>query len=143
MARPRKPTILLETSGAFDKNPNRKREGEPVPPDGEPIKPKYLKGKALQVWKLYAPICFGMGTLKRGDEAEFATWCDMQAEYEKDPSRFQTSRVAQKRAYAEKFGIAGAGSRAKLGVTDGGKNQVDPAAKYLTGAGRPGNTLCN
>lgn len=38
MARPRKPTVTLELAGAFQKDPQRKRENEPKPagPLGEP-----------------------------------------------------------------------------------------------------------
>ena len=129
MSRPRTATTVLETLGSFDHDPNRRRENEPVPPDGAPVKPK-LKGRASRIWDEYAAICIGMGTLKRGDEPEFATWCNLQAEYEKSPTKFVTARLAQKRTYAERFGIAGSGSRAKLAVTRKEKD-ADPADKYF------------
>jgi phage terminase small subunit len=52
MAQPRKPTSVLEFSGAFKKNPKRRRERrfEPIPdgPLGAP--PAYLKGEVLKCW---------------------------------------------------------------------------------------------
>jgi hypothetical protein len=146
MSRPLTATSVLETTGAFDKNPNRKRGSEPTPPDGEPDKPKLLKGRemrdASRIWDQYAPICKGMGTLGRGDEGEFATWCVLQAEFEKDPVGFTeiASRVGQKAAAATRFGIAGAGSRAKIGAIGNEKPQ-DPADKYLNVTNGPGNSL--
>lgn len=137
MARPRKATAVLEATGAFEKNPDRRRENEPIPPAADPIKPK-LKGRASKVWDEFAPICIGMGTLKRGDELEFATYCELQAEYEKDKAAFQTSRMALKGKYAERFGILGSGSRAKLSLDGPGwanreqaKPPVDAADKYF------------
>jgi hypothetical protein len=143
MSRPPKATAILDVTGAFDKNPNRKRSGEPIAPEGELEKPKILRGRASKIWDRYAAICFGMGTLRRGDEGEFSTWCILQAGFEEDPERFceTAALIAQKRTTAEKFGIAGAGSRAKIAL-DKGKEQHDPADKYLnapiTG---PGNSL--
>jgi hypothetical protein len=143
MSRPPKATSILDVTGAFDKNPNRKREGEPVAPAGNLDKPRVLKGVASKIWDVYAPICFGMGTLCHGDEGEFATWCVLQSQFEKDPDRFceVASLIAQKRTTAEKFGIAGAGSRAKIAI-DKGKESKDPADKYLTNVtSGPGNNL--
>lgn len=50
MARPRKPTAALELAGAFDRNPNRKREDEPRPetPIGEP--PEHLGEVGAAIW---------------------------------------------------------------------------------------------
>lgn len=143
MPRPPKPSSLHELSGAWEKNPNRKRTNEPTPSEEPIVKPK-LKGRAAKIWDEFAPICVAMKTLARGDEPEFATWCNLQAEYEKDPINFQSARLNIKRTAAERFGIAGAGSRAKLGVTNGsGKENQDPADKYFGASERPGNTLCN
>lgn len=137
MGRPRKATAVLEATGAFEKDPNRRRDNEPIPPTAEPVKPK-LKGRAAKLWAEFAPICIGMGTLKRGDEPEFATWCNLQAQCEKDFANFNNSRLAQKRAYAERFGICGSGSRAKLSLDGPGwanraeaKPAADPTDQYF------------
>jgi hypothetical protein len=51
MARPRKPTKLLELSGAFDKNPNRARPDEPQ--DGRPLgdPPSRLPADVVPYWR--------------------------------------------------------------------------------------------
>jgi hypothetical protein len=143
MGRPPKPQSLHEASGAWEKNPNRRRTEEPIPPDGELEKPKYLKAAASKVWDRIAPICFGMGTAKHGDEDHLARYCVQQAEFEKDPARFCeiASKIQQLRTDAERLGIAGAGSRAKLGVKGGGKDEPkDPAEDFFT-TSRSSNTV--
>jgi len=50
MARPRKPTAVLELSGAFEHDPQRKRaDPEPAGPVGEP--PRWLSPIAAQCWR--------------------------------------------------------------------------------------------
>ena len=61
MGRPRKPTVILEASGAFAKNPDRGRaranEPKPTEPLGDP--PKWLKASAIDCWNdLVAAICY-------------------------------------------------------------------------------------
>jgi hypothetical protein len=56
MGRPRKPTAVLELTGAFRKNPKRRRT-EPVPtgPLGEP--PEHFTIEQAQVWHELAGAC--------------------------------------------------------------------------------------
>ena len=100
----------------------------------EPRKPQFLKGHASRLWDEYAPICAAMGTVTAADSHEFATWCCLAAEYEEGPKRMIAARVAQKRAYAERFGLGGAGARSKLTVKDANESQ-DPADKYFSNFG--------
>ena len=54
MGRPRKPSNILELSGAFDKNPNRRLERENEPDPGKPIKktpPKYFDENEIECFK--------------------------------------------------------------------------------------------
>ena len=44
------------------------------------------------------------------------------------------ARIAQKRAYAERFGLGGAGARSKLSVKDADESK-DPADKYFSNFG--------
>jgi hypothetical protein len=128
MPRPNKPSAILETLGAFDKNPGRKREGEPIA-DGEPIKPKYIKGAACRIWDEYAPKLVKMGTLKAVDSPGFATWCCLEAGFQKEPSRMTASLITQKRAYEERFGMSAA-ARAKMSINHV-HSKKDPAEKYF------------
>jgi hypothetical protein len=50
MARPRKPTALLELAGAFNKDPQRRRNDEPVP-EGKPgDAPEWFTEEAAAIW---------------------------------------------------------------------------------------------
>jgi hypothetical protein len=130
----------MEARGAFQRHPERRRANEPKASCDQAVKPK-LKGRASKIWDEYAPICISMQTLARGDELEFSTWCKLQAQFEKEGDRFTTSRLAQKRAYAERFGIAGAGSRAKVVVPRG--EEKSPMEDLLKRARTMGNTAVN
>ena len=59
MARPRKPTKMLELSGAFVKDPQRRRDPEPEPtgPIGSP--PDGLTPGAVKAWREIAKSCGG------------------------------------------------------------------------------------
>ena len=50
MARPRKPSALLELSGAFRKHPDRRREGEPKPKLALGAPPKSLDPEERLMW---------------------------------------------------------------------------------------------
>src|SRR5579862_3948556 len=69
MARPRKPTAILELSGAFKEHPDRRRPTEPVDSRelGEP--PARLPAAAQKYWQELAGMCVH-GVLKYSDR-----WC--------------------------------------------------------------------
>jgi len=68
MSRPRKPSALLELSGAYRKNPSRRRPPAPVAgPLGDP--PERLQGEARMFW--YELVnAVATGVLTRSDR-----WC--------------------------------------------------------------------
>ena len=71
------------------------------------------------------------GLLKAVDAFNFAVWCCLAAEFEKDAERMTAARIAQMRQVGERFGLD-AGARAKLAVTAEHKiEEEDPADKYL------------
>ena len=65
----RKPTRILERSGAFQKNPSRRRNQEPVPvgPLGNP--PERLDAEQLIFWRELESMC-AKGVLTSADR-----WC--------------------------------------------------------------------
>ena len=128
MPGPRKPTAILEAKGAFDKNPNRKRSGEPIA-EGDAVKPRFVKGRASKVWDEIAPLLRNMGTLKAVDSIAFGTFCCLQAEFEKNPREMTAARITQKRFYEERFGM-NPSARAKMAVEGEGKSK-DPAERYF------------
>jgi phage terminase small subunit len=81
MARPRKPTAILEANGAFDKNPQRRRQdlasNEPI---GAP--PHWLTDAEATIWRetvLIAPV----GLFTAPDRYMLAQFCELQAKLEK------------------------------------------------------------
>ena len=70
MARPKKPTSQLKLVGAFDKNPNRKRESEPV--CTEPVEmPDHLSDDAQTAWA-FLTACAVPGVLTKMDSSYLA-----------------------------------------------------------------------
>lgn len=128
--RPRKPTALLEATGAFEIHPERRDQRKHEPKiTGEVLKPKYLKGKASRIWDEVALQLIAAGILTAIGARSFATWCCLEAEWEKSPERMNASRIAQKTKIAQAFGMDAA-SQAKLSVNDG-ESSSDPADKYF------------
>jgi hypothetical protein len=83
MARPRKPTNVLDLSGAYKKNPQRRRPNEPKPEWGIGKAPRSLTPRQQAIWreivKHCAPevltcqgrftleiICMGVDTVRQG-----------------------------------------------------------------------------
>jgi hypothetical protein len=87
-----KPAAELEASGAFAKNPGRRRSDEEEAPEAEPRKikkPSFLKGVAAKLWDEHHENA----DLRTPFAAEsFATWCVLQAEFRKDSARKRPSR---------------------------------------------------
>jgi phage terminase small subunit len=103
---------------------------EPVPPEGEVVRPEFLKYRAAELWDEYAPALVEMGTLKPVDVPNFATWCVLMAEFEEVKAKMQASTIAQMRMLAASFGMD-ASARAKLGTGGGKKAPKDPAEGYF------------
>lgn len=63
MGRPRKPTKILELSGAFKKDPQRKeaRASEPVFPSGAIEPPDWLDMDAREIWSQVVPTYEAQG----------------------------------------------------------------------------------
>lgn len=112
----------------IDGNPGKRPlpEGE-IEPEGDVVKPKWLKGRASKVWDQYAPELIRLKVLTSVDVHVFGTYCQLAARAEK--GELLASEIAQFRAIGSEFGI-GAASRARLGTRDS-KEAKDPAASYL------------
>jgi phage terminase small subunit len=132
-----KPTALKEITGNPGTRPLNKQEPRP---EGEAEKPKFLKGRASKIWDEYAPALTKLGILTSIDAHQFAAYCALASEFEKDTKAMTASRIAQMRALASSFGMDSS-SRSRLSISPEKPNH-DPADKYLnapiTG---PGNSL--
>jgi phage terminase small subunit len=122
-----KPTHLKLVQGNPGKRPLNK--SEPVPSCGC-LKPKFLKGRAANIWDEYAPELERIGVLTAVDGHMFATWCLLAEEVERDAARMSASRISQMRALASSFGLD-ASSRSRLSVRVDGKAKDDPAERYF------------
>lgn len=116
-------------------------------PQGEVIRPKFLRGRAARLWDEYAPELIRIGTLTSVDAHMFATWCALAAELEKSPANMNASRIGQMRALASSFGMD-ASSRARIGTAAGGSKGAPaprdpddkpkkPAESYFDRPARP------
>ena len=65
--RPRKPTRQLERSGAFDKDPQRRRQGEPAADSHEPEMPEGLNDLGQMAWRNICSRIRTMGLLSKSD----------------------------------------------------------------------------
>jgi hypothetical protein len=125
MARPPKPTSLKDIVGTI--RPDRVRENEPIPPQGEIVMPAFLKKRALELWEQYAPKVIATGTMTVLDVHLLAEWCQLTVKMER--SRTTASERAQRRMIGGELGI-GAASRAKIGA-GGKRGKVDPADEFF------------
>lgn len=112
MARPRKPTNVLELKGAFKKNPQRARkDAETVGPLSEP--PAHLGGAALHAWNeiaQHAPL----DVLTDSDRIALEVAANLLAQFREDPVDFPATKLVRLEALLGKFGMTPA-DRAKVG----------------------------
>lgn len=112
MARPRKPTNVLELTGAFKKNPQRKRE------DAEAVgaltdAPPHLGGAVLHAWNeiaRYAP----RDVLTDSDRLSLELAANLLAQFRADPVEFPAAKLVRLEALLGKFGMTPA-DRSKVG----------------------------
>jgi phage terminase small subunit len=120
MARPRKPTAVLELQGSFKKNPQRRkgRENEPKPdgPLGDP--PAWLSSAEKNTWRdLQAQLAKGVAG--NSDAAAFATLCRLFTALKKDGiggrAGLTSSMLSVMNGLFTQFGMTPA-SRSKISV---------------------------
>lgn len=92
---------------------------------GDLVRPKYLRGRALALWKEASASCYWLGEC---DSYKLGMWCALQAEFERGPKAMIAGRIAQLRALGSELGMDPA-SRTRLEKPHGKKK--DPAEKYF------------
>src|SRR5262249_46223486 len=103
------------------------RSDEPKP-EGEVIKPAFVKKAAAKLWAQYAPGLIAQGVLTSWDVDMFGVWCVMMAGFQKIPERFTAAQLTQLRGLASSFGLLPA-DRARLHTP---KPIIEnPAEKYF------------
>ena len=101
MARPRKPTKILELSGAFQKDPQRKRRNEPIPDTELGCAPEGLSESEKKAWAEIVEMCV-TGVLTGADRAHVEIASCLLAEY-RDKKEIRTATLLEK--YLSKMGL--------------------------------------
>ena len=122
-----KPTNLHLIEGTFNATRHAARSDEPKP-QGEVIRPTFVKGAAAKLWAQYAPGLIAQGVLTSWDVDMFGVWCVIMAGFQKNPERFSAAQMTQMRALASSFGLLPA-DRARLHTPK--PISEDPAQKYF------------
>src|SRR5262245_34387392 len=98
------PTALHLIKDTFRTTRHASRSDEPKP-EGEVVKPAFVKGTAAKLWAQYAPGLIAQGVLTSWDVDMFGVWCVLMAEFQKAPQRFTAAQMSQVRALASAFGL--------------------------------------
>lgn len=124
MARPRKPTKILELKGAFKKDPQRKRLSEPKSdtPLGDP--PKHLRKKVQGIWCEIASHA-SPDVLTASDRIALELAAELLFEFRIDPIEFPANKLSRLESLLAKFGM-NPSDRSKMSV---GKPR-DPANPF-------------
>lgn len=114
MSRPKKPSAILKLSGAFKKNPNRKRSNEPNIKKLVGRAPKYFDKEQRAIWnEIKRSLVEGVALLS--DKFSLELLCNSIVEYRRAPFSFTASDKAQLRAMLSAFGMTPS-SRASISV---------------------------
>jgi hypothetical protein len=126
MARPRKPTAVLEASGAFINHPNRKRPHEPKPVGelGDP--PETLSQTERLLWlEIAADLPPGVGT--NADRKSFEIMVCLMNQF-RQSRRITGAELSQLTGLFGRFGMTPA-DRSKVKVSN--DNAQDPLEAFL------------
>lgn len=125
MARPRKPTAVLDARGAFKKDPQRRRNGEPIV--REPIGASPADFDALQR-EAYAQIVgqAPLGVLTEADNLAVEMASTLLAQFRKDRYAFPAQSYAKLIQLLGTFGMTPS-DRSKLNIAP--PKQVNPFAE--------------
>ena len=113
MSRPRTPTAVLDARGAFKKDPQRKREGEPVVKDPIGSPPEELTPEQLKGWQMFVERA-PMGVLTSADWPAVYMASILWAGFMADPD-FPAGKLSRLEALMGKFGLTPS-DRAKLNI---------------------------
>jgi hypothetical protein len=106
MARPRKPTNILELKGAFKKDPQRfaARENEPVPVSGLGDAPGYMTFEQKECFQEIRSKAHP-GTMSDADSVAVEIAACLLAEFRADPQEFTAAKLGRLQAFLGQFGM--------------------------------------
>lgn len=90
----RKPTAILEASGAYKHDPRRRRHGEPDSGRGVGPAPEWLAQDARAIWDEIVADC-APGVWQSGDRGFLAALSELLARFRRDPTGFGTKSMTQ------------------------------------------------
>ena len=70
-----KPVAILEATGAYKKNPQRRRD-TPKPPPGKPRRPAHLTGYGKREWQRMSKMLAAMGLFESCDGRALELYCE-------------------------------------------------------------------
>ncbi len=124
MARPRTATNILEARGSFKKDPQRKRENEPIVSDPFPKSaPTHLNADQKKCWKEIVKIA-PAAVLTAADVVVVEVIAVLLAEFRADSAKFPTARLTRLTSEMGKIGLTPSG-RASLVVAKPEGNEFD------------------
>lgn len=131
MARPRKPTRILELTGSFKKDPKRKktRAREPQPEAGLGKPPKTFDESERARWKELIAIC-AQGVLTKQDRPAAESLCQLWAKSRRNA--ISVSERSLLHGLFGKFGLSPA-DRSKIQVPESDDHE-DPLKKFTRSA---------
>jgi len=114
MARPRLPTAILESRGAFKKDPARGREREDEVTGGEPLgdRPQDLPVDVAVVWDELVD-CAHAGVLCKSDRQSLEIAARLMAEMRSKGTKMEAGKIARLQAALGELGMSPA-SRSKV-----------------------------
>lgn len=104
MARPRKPTAVLELKGAFNKDPQRQRDAEPVPTDGIGDPPDHFDVVKVKAWEEVVSIA-PPGVLFNSDRLALEMFVCLLVEFRGNPNGFHQAKLGRLESLCGKFGM--------------------------------------
>ena len=114
MSRPRKPTKILEASGAFKRNPKRKRGSEPEVTTPIGNAPEHMEADQVTAW-CEIVVSAPAEVLTGADRLALEIAAVLMAEFREDPREFQAAKLTRLTALLGQFGMTPS-ERSKLGV---------------------------
>lgn len=114
MARPRKPTKVLEAKGAFKKDPQRRRDGEPEVTDPIGAPPESLTALEVKAWHELVTAA-PTGVLTSADRIPMEMAAVLLAEFRVDRAEFTAAKYARLQSLTAAFGMTPA-DRSKLSI---------------------------
>jgi phage terminase small subunit len=111
--RGRRPTLSVVKNAMGNPGHRRANENEPEPA-GDGVRPKFVKGRAKKLWDQYAPDLIANRILTSWDAHSFGRLCCEWADYEANPTAFNSARKSEMRKHESQFGLGDPAGRTRL-----------------------------